>query len=319
MAQFDLSPADLASYRPAVPEPADFDSFWRKTLDEAAGHDLAPAFEPYDALLPGVEIFDVRFTGFGGQRVAAWFLAPRHTTGPLPTVIQFIGYGGGRGRPHEWLVWPAAGYSVLVMDSRGQGDGDTEDVPGVGPQHRGLITRGVLDRSDYYYRRLFTDAVRAVDVARQHPDVDPARVVVAGGSQGGAIAQAVAGLRTDVAGALIDVPFLTHFRRATEITDSYPYRELSDMLQANRDRVDRVFDTLAYFDGLHFAARATAPALYTVGLMDTVCPPSTVYAAYNRYRGSKKQIQVWPYNGHESGASFQPPVSLRWLRDLFAA
>jgi cephalosporin-C deacetylase len=316
MAQFDLPVAELSDYRPDVFEPADFDAFWRDTLASSAG-DLDAVFTPFDALLPGVEIYDVRFTGHGGTRVAGWFLTPPAPSGPLPTIIQFIGYGGGRGRPHEWLVWPAAGYAVFVMDSRGQGDGDTPDLPGVGPQHVGLITRGVLDRDDYYYRRLFTDAVRAVDAAATRPEVDPSRIVVAGASQGGGIAQAVAGLRTGLAGAIIDVPFLTHFRRATEITDAYPYRELADMLTANRDRVADVFTTLDYFDGLHFAARGSVPALYTAGLMDDICPPSTVYAAYNRYAGPKR-LQVWPYNGHESGATFQPPVNLQWLRDLFA-
>jgi cephalosporin-C deacetylase len=315
MAQFDLPVDELENYRPPVSEPADFDAFWRETL--ALDGAVDASFTPYDALLPNVSVYDVRFTGFGGTRVAGWFLTPAAPQGPLPTIIQFIGYGGGRGRPHEWLVWPAAGYAVFVMDSRGQGDGDTPDLPGVGPQHVGLITRGVLDPDDYYYRRLFTDAVRAVDAAATRPEVDPSRIVVAGASQGGGIAQAVAGLRTGLAGAIIDVPFLTHFRRATEITDAYPYRELADMLKANRDRVADVFTTLSYFDGLHFAARGTVPALYTAGLMDDICPPSTVYAAYNRYAGPKR-LQVWPYNGHESGATFQPPVNLRWLRDLFA-
>lgn len=316
MAQFDLSPADLATYRPTVAEPADFDDFWRKTLEEAAGYDLAPTFEPYDALLPGVAIYDVRFTGAGGQRVAAWFLVPRHLTGPLPTIVQFIGYGGGRGRPHEWLLWPAAGYAVLVMDSRGQGDGDTPDLPGVGPQHIGLLTRGVLDPMQYYYRRLFTDAVRAVDAAASRPEVNRSRIVVAGASQGGGIAQAVAGLRHDVAGAIVDVPFLTYFRRATEISDAYPYRELADLCSTNRDKVEQVFDTLSYFDGVNFAARGRCPALYTVGLMDAICPPSTVYAAFN-HRPGPTELLVWPYNGHEGGATFQPPESLRWLRRLF--
>jgi cephalosporin-C deacetylase len=148
--------------------------------------------------------------------------------------------------------------------------------------------------------------------------VDATRIIVAGASQGGGIAQAVAGLHSQVRAALIDVPFLTHFRRATEITDAHPYQELAVFCATNRDRIEQVFDTLGYFDGVHFAARATAPALYSVALMDAVCPPSTVFAAYNHYAGPK-ELRIWPYNGHDGGATFQPPIQLRWLRDLLAA
>jgi cephalosporin-C deacetylase len=315
MAQFDMPLAELQRYRPERDEPGDFDDFWRGTLADAAGHDLDPSFVEYDAMLPGVRIHDVHFSGYGGERVAGWFLTPPNATGPLPCVVQYIGYSGGRGRPHEWLVWPAAGYAVLVMDSRGQGDGDTPDLPGVGPQQAGLLTRGIFDPEQYYDRRLVTDAVRAVDAAASRPEVDPQRIFTAGASQGGGISQAVAGLHTGVRGAIIDVPFLTHFRRASEITDATPYREIANLCLTNRDRVDQVFRTLSYFDGLNFAARATAPALYAVGLMDAVCPPSTVYAAYHHYAGPK-QLRVWPYNGHEGGGTFQPPINLRWLRDI---
>jgi cephalosporin-C deacetylase len=319
MAMFDLPLDQLHSYRPELVEPDDFDVFWRATLSAAAKHDLAPEYTPYDALLPRVHVHDVRFSGYGGERVAGWFLTPADVVGPLPCVVQFIGYGGGRGRPHEWLLWPSAGYAVLVMDSRGQGDGDTPDLPSDDtPQHSGLLTRGVLNPEQYYYRRLFTDAVRAVDAAASHPDVDATRIIVAGASQGGGIAQAVAGLHSQVRAALIDVPFLTHFRRATEITDAHPYQELAVFCATNRDRIEQVFNTLGYFDGVHFAARATAPALYSVALMDAVCPPSTVFAAYNHYAGPK-ELRIWPYNGHDGGATFQPPIQLRWLRDLLAA
>ncbi|RAK26190.1 cephalosporin-C deacetylase [Actinoplanes lutulentus] len=316
---FDLPLDQLRDYRPELTEPDDFDGFWARTLTEAREHDLAAKITPVDALLPGVRVFDVRYNGYGGQPVAAWLLVPASQEAePVPCVVQFIGYGGGRGRPHEWLLWPAAGYAVLVMDSRGQGDGDTPDLPGDStPHHSGLLTRGVLDPEQYYYRRLFTDAVRAVDLAATLPEVDPARIVVAGASQGGGIAQAVAGLHPRVRGALIDVPFLTHFRRATEITDSQPYQELSVFCATNRDLIEQAFHTLGYFDGVHLAARATAPALYSVGLMDDVCPPSTVFAAYNRYAGPK-QIQIWPYNRHEGGGSCQAPVQLPWLRDVLA-
>jgi len=77
-----------------------------------------------------------------------------------------------------------------------------------------------------------------------------------------------------------------------------------------------VFNTLAYFDGMHFAPRATSPALFSVALMDDTCPPSTVFAAYNQYAGPK-EITVWPYNGHEGGETFQSIEKLRFLANLW--
>jgi cephalosporin-C deacetylase len=112
------------------------------------------------------------------------------------------------------------------------------------------------------------------------------------------------------------VPFLCHYRRASEITDENPYAELVTYCKTHRDQVEQVFATLSYFDGVNFAARATAPALFSVALMDEVCPPSTVFAAYNHYAGPK-EISVWPYNGHEGGAGFQRAAQIRYLADLF--
>jgi cephalosporin-C deacetylase len=191
------------------------------------------------------------------------------------------------------------------MDTRGQGSkwsrGDTADDGPGGPQIPGMMTRGIRDPRTYYYRRLFTDAVRAVDAARELEVVDPARIAIQGGSQGAGIALAVAGLRSDIAAVAAFVPFLCDFPRATRITDSYPYREIADYLAIHRDEVDSVHRTLSYFDGVNFAGRATAPALFTTALMDPICPPSTVFAAYNRYAG-EKDIRVWEYNAHEGGA-----------------
>lgn len=52
--------------------------------------------------------------------------------------------------------------------------------------------------------------------------------------------------------------------------------------------------------------------------MDTICPPSTVYAAYNHYTGPK-DLKVYPYNGHEGGAEFQTLERLRFLAQLWNA
>ncbi|WP_203656236.1 acetylxylan esterase [Actinocatenispora rupis] len=311
----------LREYRPERTEPADFAEFWSGTLKQARAKATPAVFEPYDAALATVDVFDVTFSGFDGQPVRGWFLLPRHTEGPLPCVVEYIGYNGGRGLPHEWLAWSAAGYAHLVMDTRGQGSngstvGATPDPDATGlPNTPGFMTRGITDPEHYYYRRVFTDAVRAVDVAREHPRVDPARVIVTGGSQGGGITLAVSGLADDLYGVMPDVPFLCQYRRATEITDENPYHEITQYCRTHRDEVEQVFASLAYFDGVNFAAHATAPALFSVGLMDPICPPSTVYAAYNHYAG-EKDIRVWAYNEHEGGAGFQRAEQLRYVRDL---
>ncbi len=323
MVQFDLPLAELETYSPDLPEPPDLDAFWSATLAEARRHPLDVTWEPVENELRCISTWDVTFPGFDGQPVRGWLHLPgqrdRAGADGLPAVVQYHGYGGGRGRPHETMLWAVAGYAHFVMDTRGQGSrwsvGDTPDPVGSGPSHPGFLTRGILDPQEYYYRRVYTDAVRAVEAVRSHPEVDARRVAVAGGSQGGAITLAAAALLPDVVAAMPDVPFLSHMRRAIEITAEAPYVELATYLAIHRDRVEQAFRTLAYFDVAVLARRAVAPALFSVGLFDEICPPSTVYAAYNAY-GGPKQISVYPYNAHEGGQADHASEQLRWLAAL---
>jgi cephalosporin-C deacetylase len=321
VSHFDLPLEELIAYRPERVEPADFDEFWRGSIDEAREQRRPTILAPVESHLRTVEPTDVTFSGFGGQPIKAWLLLPRHRDGPLPTVVQFLGYGGGRGTPFDWLTWASAGYAHFVMDTRGQGSawlqGDTPDVEpeGSNPQYPGFLTRGVLDPRTYYYRRLFIDAVLALDAVGEHPAVDAERIIVTGQSQGGGMALAASSLSGSVRAALIDVPFLCHFRRALEVTDENPYLELKRFLAIHRLEEDRVFRTLAYVDGRHFAARASAPALFSVGLEDEITPPSTVFAAYNDYAGPK-EINVWPYNGHDAGEHQHQVEQFRFLEAL---
>ncbi|MCG5212310.1 acetylxylan esterase [Streptosporangium soli] len=323
MPLFDMPLEELRSYLPDRDEPADFDDFWKRTLTEAEAFDLAAEFTPYDAALTSVDVYDTAFAGWRGHRINAWLLIPRGVSRPVPCVVHFIGYSGGRAYPHDHLEWPSAGWATLVVDTRGQG-GNNPGAPGATADPDGgdfaaapgMMTRGIMDPESYYYRRVFADGARAVDVAAAHPAIDADRIVVEGGSQGGGIAQAVAALRPQVSAALIDVPFLTHFRRAVEITARDPYHELVRFLSTQRQSAEQVFRTLSYFDGINFAARGIVPAVYSVALMDDVCPPSTVFAAYNHWKG-QKEIAVWPWNGHEGGGGAQRQAHLRYLRQMW--
>jgi cephalosporin-C deacetylase len=322
MALFDMSLDALRAYQPKRVEAPDHDAFWQETLEQARRHPLNAVFERADVGLRTIETFDVTFSGYDGQRVKGWLNLPARRSGRLPVVVEYIGYGGGRGFASDWLLWASAGYAHLVMDTRGQGStwsrGDTPDIEpeGSNPQHPGFMTRGVLDPKTYYYRRVFTDGVRAVETAQSHPAVDPDQVAVTGGSQGGGIAIAVAGLARDVKVSMPDVPFLCHYRRATEIVDTNPYGEISRFCNVHRDKVETVFRTLSYFDGVNFAARASCRALFSVGMMDTICPPSTVFAAYNHLKGPK-DIRVWQYNQHEGGGAYQQVEKVRYLQSIW--
>ena len=309
------------SYCPELAVPDDLAEFWRATLDDEP---VTSRLEPVDNGLLAVETFDVTFSGHAGHPVRAWLHLPAAPlrTGPLPGVVQFQGYNGGRGLAHEHVFWAAAGYAHLVVDTRGQGSGWTTGATGdpgaTGPSQPGFLTRGVEDREGYYYRRAYADACRAVTVLREHDAVDPACVVVAGASQGGSLALAAAALVPEkVAAVLCDVPFLCDFPRAAVLAQAEPYLELVRYLKAHRHRVEATFATLAYFDGAVLARLAVAPALFSVAMMDVICPPTTVFAAYNSYSGPK-DIEVYPFNDHEGGEAFQRSRQLMWLEEVLA-
>ncbi len=319
MAYFDLPLEQLKTYLPERYEEKDFDEFWKTTIDESDKFPLNPEVEKVECYLKTVEVFDITFSGYKGQRIKGWYVLPVNRSGKLPCIVEFIGYGGGRNFPFDHLLWASAGYAYIIMDTRGQGSnwskGDTPDYSDdTNPHYPGFMTKGILNPETYYYRRVFVDALRCVKLATSLPEVNNSKIAVTGGSQGGGIALAVAGLSNDVWLLMTDVPFLCHYKRAVEIVDTMPYGEITNFLKIHRDKVDIVFKTLSYFDGVNFAARAKAKALFSVALMDTTCPPSTVFAAYNHYAG-EKEIRIYPFNNHEGGQSYHTFEKLKFFNE----
>ena len=257
-----------------------------------------------------------------GAGLAALPSAPLRS-GRLPAVVQYQGYNGGRGLAHEHVFWATAGYAHLVVDTRGQGSGWTSgatgDPVGSAPSQPGFLTRGIEDPRTYYYARVYTDAVRALDALRAHDLVDPSRVAVAGTSQGGGIALAAAALASDARGRAavrrpVPVRFPTGGRRSLDGALSRAGALLGRSPGSRRHRVPHLWRTST---GPSWGDRRQLLPLFSVALMDATCPPSTVFAAYHAYAGPK-QIQIYQFNDHEGGEAFHRGLQLDWLAATLA-
>ncbi|HEX5190072.1 MAG TPA: acetylxylan esterase [Streptosporangiaceae bacterium] len=304
----DLPLSELRSYQPDVAEPADFAEFWAGQLEAARAHRAEPSFYAVGRAIQHAAVYDVTFAGYAGDPIKAWLIDPHRAIDGGAVVVEFVGYGGGRGDPFDWLRWSCAGYPHMIMDCRGQGGGwrraDTPDLGDSGaPSASGFLTRGIMSPGSHYFTRLFVDAARAVDAIRRWPAAAGRPVVTTGASQGGGLAIAAAHLAGGVAAVMPDVPFLAHPQRALEVTDARPYVELAEYCRVHADSVGQVFATLGYVDVVNHARHVTAPALFSVALADDITPPSTVFAAFNHYAGPVKDISVYPYNGHEGGGT----------------
>lgn len=303
MPLIDMPLTQLHEYHGRNPKPHDFDAYWDKALAEMRALDPQIELKPYPLKSHFAECFELRFTGVGGSRVYAKYLCPKQSAGPHPAVLMFHGYSGHSGDWHDKLNYVSQGYSVAALDCRGQG-GKSENLEGVkGNTLRGHIIRGLDDAPEkLYYRQAFLDTAQLARIVMGFPEVDADRVGATGGSQGGGLTLACAALEPRIKKAAPVFPFLCDYQRVWEMDlDVGAYEELRTFFR-NFDplhkRAEEIFTRLGYIDNQHLAPRIQAEILMPVGLMDSICPPSTQFAAYNKIR-SKKELLIYPDFGHE--------------------
>ncbi len=304
---FDMPFEQLHTYQGINPRPADFDSFWDKSLAEM--HSIQPQVEliPADFQVPGVECMHLYFTGMNGSRIHAKFLRPKHISSPCPAILFFHGYACDSGDWSEKLAYVAQGFVVAAMDCRGQG-GDSEDRGSVqGNTLHGHIIRGLEDALSGHpekllYRQIFLDTAQLAKIIMGMPEVDSARVYATGWSQGGALTVACAALEPRIKRAAPVYPFLSEYKRVWNMDyakDAYlELKEYFRRFDPQHKREDAIFEQLGYIDIQHLASRIRSEVLWGIGLMDTICPPSSQFAAYNKI-SSPKSMVVFPDFSHE--------------------
>lgn len=303
MPQIDMPLHELKKYKGISPKPDDIDLFWDNAIKEMRGVDSDVEFFPAEFKCSFADCYDMYFTGVGGARIYAKFISPKSKTQKLPALVRFHGYARSSGDWTNLLPFAAEGFCIAAMDCRGQA-GKSQDTAVVnGNTLEGHIIRGLENGPEkLMFRSIFLDAAQLAGIMMDLPEVDENRVGCFGESQGGALTLACASLEPRVKYAASQYPFLCDFKRVWDMDyDIDAYREIlfwfkrSDPLH---EREDEFFNTLGYIDLKNIVHRIKARVLMLTGLMDTICPPSTQFAAFNAIE-SEKSMLLFPDFGHE--------------------
>jgi cephalosporin-C deacetylase len=252
---------------------------------------------------PFADCFHLYFTGVRGARIHAKYLRPKQRSGRHPALLDFHGYSGNSGDFAPKLNWVAAGFAIASLDCRGQG-GLSEDSGSVlGTTHAGHIVRGLFDEPErLLFRQIFLDTAQLARIVMSFEEVDPERVGARGASQGGGLTLACAALEPRIRKIAPVYPFLSDYRRVWEMDLAKDaYSELRTFFRHHdptHERIDEWFRRLGYIDVQHLAPRVRAECMMAIGLMDTVCPPSTQFAAYNKLESPKTSV-IYPDFAHE--------------------
>ena len=299
----DMPLDELKKYTGRNPKPADFDKFWDASIAEMKAIDPQVELVPRESKAKSVEFFDLFFTGVGGARVHAKYMRPANDKGPHPAICVFHGYSGSSGDWFGLQGWVAAGFSVAALDCRGQAGISQDTGITTGNTYKGHIIRGLDDTPDkLLFRQIYLDCAQLAGIVMDMPEVDADRVGATGGSQGGGLTFACASLEPRIKRAAPQVPFLCDYKRVWDMDlDVGAYEELRSyfrMYDPTHEREEEVFTKLGYIDNQFLTPRIKGEVLMFTGLMDTICPPSTQFAAYNNIT-SKKDVVIYPDHGHE--------------------
>ncbi len=296
---FNMPLEELQHYKPAQTRQDNFESFWKKRIEENSQYPLNIEVMERVYPVPGMRVYDIYFDGFRNSRIHGVYVAPESTETDTPAAVIFHGYNWNTLQPHYSFKHVIQGIPVLMVEVRGQNvlSPDRNHYGNGGPG--GWMTLGLMDPDQYYYSLVYMDCFRSIDAVRELSR--KRSVFVEGGSQGGALAIAAAALQDDILLALADIPFLTHFKRSVELSSEGPYQEISHYFKVHdplHQTEEQVYQTLSYVDCMNMASMIECPVLLSAGLEDIVCPPSGAFALFN-HLGGPKEIRAYPEYAHE--------------------
>jgi cephalosporin-C deacetylase-like acetyl esterase len=303
--------------KPTTDEPKDFDKFWNDGKAELAklSLDAKTEFLPSYST-PTVDVFHISFqnvgTGLSKTSRIYGILAVPKTANPNQKFPALLSVPGAGIRPYRGLINLAErGIITLQIGIHGipvNLDQAIYDNLAAGSLNR-YMTYNLDNRDAYYYRRVYLGCLRANDFLAGLPQFDGKNLGVIGGSQGGALAIMTAALDSRVKVLAASYPALSDMT-------GYIYGRAGGWFHGFKgaeNRTKEKIETSKYYDTVNFAKRLKIPGIYSFGYNDEVCPPTSIYAAYNSISAPKKLLL-----GLEMGHNNSPEQTERinkWIED----
>lgn len=299
----------------SLPVPDDFDAFWSGMKQKLAGVPVAPKVVPVKAPLPGVESFDVTAPALG-LPISGYMSKPVGAKPKsLPIILTVHGAGVSDSSLGGSASWAAKGFIAMDMNAHGLPNGKPKQFYAdlyAGPM-KGYRYENRQDREKGYFTGMMLRLVRAIDVLTAQPEWDGKHVVVSGASQGGYQAIAAAGIDDRVTFFAAGVPAgCDHSGMQVNRIAGWP--KIVPVVDGKPDMT--VLEAVRYVDGMNFATRTKAAGCYfTVGFIDTTCPPTSIYATYNQLTIPKEIYDDIP-SGHSHSAAARDGMTKAVMRHV---
>lgn len=302
--------SDPGEIKPSMPMPEDFDSFWASQKAALAKVPLKFTLNPVPAPAKSVDAFDAQIDCLGVP-VSGYFGRPKNAKAKSLPAILFVHGAGVGGSSLGSTAWAEREGGMLAMDINAHGLPNGRPADFYKEQGAGSLKDyryvGRSDREKNYFKGMFLRLVRAIDFLTAQPEWDGKTVIVYGSSQGGFQAFAAGALDARVSFICAGVPAgCDHTGTVADRINGWP--KLVSLTDGKPNAAE--LQTARYFDNVNFAQRCHAKgAAVTIGFIDTTCPPTSVYAAYNALTIPKK-LHIDTLAGHKN-----TPEAMKFMQE----
>ncbi|MFC4720962.1 acetylxylan esterase [Geojedonia litorea] len=277
---------------PTTTLPTDFETFWNKGKEDLSKIPVNPIL----TLMPErstdkVDVYHVQLDNVEGKIYG--ILCTPKKEGKYPAILHVPGAGI---RPYYGEVAEAEqGFISFTIGIHGIPVNLDQSVYSNLMQGalRNYWTINLDDKNNAYYKRVYLGCIRAVDFLVGLNNFDGENLGVTGGSQGGALSIITASLDSRIS-------YLAAFYPALSDLTGFLHGRAGGWPQLFTDDFTNKPEKIAtskYYDVVNFARFVKVPGWYSWGYNDNVCPPTSMYAAYNVI-DSKKELHVFQATQH---------------------